>query len=605
MNSMFKPIALLSFLLIFGNTHAQKSSAEEWKNEIRKVYQLVDKEIFTPRQGELALKEIKDAARTDLERQLLGNGNDDERHYLVLFWGKTSENGKIMMIHDTVAEGNIQNQLNFYFNNVESGYVKRQVIYKPSQDKTVQEKSYIAIQQSNPPVFDNKYFVEISSKGKVKGRSHKISVSRLTNADGLARLTDSLETAIKSELGSEAENIKLTTEIDTQFTIFGGDIPERYMNDPALYAVAIKAFGEGHKGWIVRRDFSVSNGGVFAITLAEADSILNTYIDNVRKGLNERGGKPKNREISGILHVKEALVEPAEGSDLSTVFQEAGELQAFNYPSRRLKSKKDLHADLGDVMANQIHSEYKDDISRQVEKALGDIDNALLDLDETLKVFDDNEYYSVLSIEKRKKDSPTSVYFLMGTGFSQLALKSNGQAFAENDQRLFNISGHIGLRGELNLSKRWYLSSEVRYSTYRHRFRRNNYFTVVDDETAFIRSEESLDRSSFASSYFDLQLGIGFRNKGGFLADAFEIGVYGGAHTRSTSRNRFKDEDGYTIRELQRGSFDVNPYRFGIYVSFSLDDVIHSRFMFDTNSYFSNWDGPKLQIVSYALMVCF
>lgn len=605
MNSMFKPIALLSFLLMFGNTHAQKSSAEEWKNEIRKVYHLVDQEIFTPRQGELALKEIKEAARTDLERQLLGNGNDDERHYLVIFWGKTSENGKIMMIHDTVAEGNIQSQLNFYFNNVESGYVKRKVFYKPSQDKTVQEKSYTAIHQSNPPVFDNKYFVEISSKGKVKGRSHKISVSRLTNADGLAQLTDSLETAVKSELGSDVKNIKLTTEVDTQFTIFGADIPERYMNDPALYAVAIKAFGKGYKGWIIRRDFSVTNGGVYAVTLAEADSILKTYIDNVRKELNEQGGKPKNREISGILHVKEALVEPAEGSDLSTLFQEAGELQAFNYPSRRLKSKKDLRADLGDDLANQIHSEYKDDISRQVEKALGDIDNALLDLDETLKVFDDNEYYSVLSIEKRKKDSPTSVYFLMGTGFSQLALKSNGQAFAENDQRLFNISGHIGLRGELNLSKRWYLSSEVRYSTYRHRFRRNNYFTVVDDETAFIRSEESLDRSSFASSYFDLQLGIGFRNRGGFLADAFEIGVYGGAHTRSTSRNRFKDEDGYTIRELQRGSFDVNPYRLGFYVSFSLDDVIHNRFMFDTNSYFSNWDGPDLQIISYALMVCF
>ncbi len=605
MNSMIKPIALLSFALIFGSTHAQQSAAEEWKNEIRKVYQLVDKEIFTPRQGEMVLKDIKDAARTDLERQLLGNGNDDERHYVVVFWGKTSEGGKIMMIHDTVADGSVQSQLNLYFNDVESGYVKRQVIYKPSQDETVQEKSYVAIHQSNPPVFDNKYFVEVSSKGKVKGRSHKISISQLTNADGLTRLTDSLETAIKAELGSKAGDIKLTTKVDTQFTIFGGDIPERYLNDPALYAVAINVFGEGYKGWIIRRDFSVTNGGVFAVTLAEADSILNTYLYNVRKELNERGGKPKNIEISGILHVKEALVEPADGSDLSTVFQEASELQAFNYPSRRLKSKKDLRTDLGDELASQIHNEYKNDISRQVEKALGDIDNALLDLEETLKVFDDNEYYSVLSIEKRKKDSPTSVYFLLGSGFSNLALGPYGQMFAENNQRLFNISGYIGLRGELNLSKRWYLSSELRYSTYRHRFRRNNYFTVVDDETAFVRSDESLERSSFASNYFDVQLGIGFRNKSSFFADAFEIGVYGGAHTRSTSRRRFKDEAGYTIREMQRGSFDINPYRYGFYFSMSLDDVIHNRIMIDANSYFSSWDGPELHIVSYALMVCF
>ncbi|MCH8546486.1 MAG: hypothetical protein LAT54_07110, partial [Cryomorphaceae bacterium] len=286
------------------------------------------------------------------------------------------------------------------------------------------------------------------------------------------------------------------------------------------------------------------------------------------------------------------------------VFQEAPELEAFNHSTRRLKSKKDLRADLGDERANQIHSEYNDDIRRQVEKAMGDLDNALFDLDETLKILDDNAYYSVLNIEKRKKDSPTSVYFLLGTGFSNLALNSN-QFFAENDQRLFNLTGHIGLRGELNLSKRWYLSSEVRYSTYRHRFRRNDYFTVVDGETAFIRSDESLNRSSLASSYVDLQFGIGFKSKYLLIADAIEIGVYGGAHTRSTSRRSFKDEAGYSIRELQRGSFEVNPYRLGFYLSFSLDDVIHNRVMIDHTSYFQNWDGPDLNIVSYAIMVCF
>lgn len=598
-------------LVLSHTVYAQQSATEEWKNEIRKVYQLVDREIFTPKQGVMILKDIKAAARVDLERQMLGNSNvNDVTYYRVVFWGNPSaQSSKTLIIRDTIAKGSVDERLAFYFDDVESGYVKRGVFYKPQAEteRLPEKMAYIDVRGDAPPVFDDAFFVSISVKGKVKGASKKKTVYRLTNAEGIKHLSDSLKTVISEQLTSSGNVITYSFEVDTQFTIYGGDIPPSAMNDKRLYAVALNVFGEGRKGWMVRTKFGVNNGGIYAVTLAEADSLMHMHISNVQSQFKERGGK--RQEISGMLHVKEALVQPLSTNDYERLFQTAAELKSFDYPSRKLKSKEDLYAAYGEDMANQIYDDYSDDIRVQLDKAIDQIDHAFLEFEDAMRVFDDNteSFYksqSVFSIETRKRESPASVYLLVGTGFSLLSTDNGMNTFAENDQRILNVTGHIGIRSELNIGKRWFLSSELKYSVHRHRFRRNNFFADVDGETDFIRSDVNLDRSSLASSYFDLQMGIGFRTNLKMF-ETIEVGVYGGAHSHSTARIRYKDELGYSVREFQRGSFNVNPYRHGFYVSFGLEEGIHNRFVFDMNPYFSNWNGPRLNIVSYALMVTF
>ncbi len=607
MKSIFNYTAtIVAFILSF-QVNAQQSSAEDWKNEIRKVYQLVDQGVFSPSQGERMLKDIKTAARVDLEKQLLMGNPGEEKQYVVLFWGKPADASKsTLTIRDTVPAGKVDEQLAFYFDDLEAGYVKYGVIYRSMRDTQGHEDKheYTTLSDIDLPVFDDLYYVNVSVKGKIKRKSHKIAVNRLTNAEGIQRISDSLKMVIAAELERNQSEVMFSQDIDTQFTVFGGDIPSSMMNDKRLFSVGIHILGEGHKGWDVRKDVKITKGGVFAMTLTEADSILNAQIKALLNEFDGENIKPKNRNIRGVLHINDGLIEPAGDSNLENLFRVAPPLLAFEYPSRRLKSREDLqllYTEEG--MADQIYEDYRNDVSNQLEKALSQLDESLEQLDVTIDQIDKSmEYYSVFSVEKREKSSPASVYFLMGTGFSSLS--ENNQYFAENDQWIFSPTLHIGLRGELMMSKRWYLSSEFRYSVHRHRFRRNNYFTEVDGVTDFVRSENNLSRSSLASSYFDLQLSIGVRTDWMFFSE-IEVGVYGGAHNRSTSRTRYKNDDGNTIRDFQRGSFNVNPYRHGFYLSLGGADGIQNRVMYDLNPYFSEWNGPRLHIVSYALMVYF
>ena len=607
MKSIFNYTAtIVAFILSF-QVNAQQSSAEDWKNEIRKVYQLVDQGVFLPSQGERMLKDIKTAARVDLENQLLMGNPGEEKQYVVLFWGKPADASKpALTIRDTVPAGKVDEQLAFYFDDLEAGYVKYGVIYRSMRDTQGHEDKheYTTLSDIDLPVFDDLHYVNVSVKGKIKRRSHQIAVNRLTNAEGIQRISDSLKIVIAAELERNQSEVMFSEDIDTQFTVFGGDIPSSMMNDKRLFSVGIHIFGEGHKGWAIRKNVSFTKGGVYAITLGEADSVMRAQIKQVIKRFNDNDVKPKYSNISGVVHVKDALIEPAGDSNLENLFRVAPPLLAFEYPSRRLKSREDLqelYTEEG--MADQIYEDYRNDVSNQLEKALSQLDESLEQLDVTIDQIDKSmEYYSVFSVEKREKSSPASVYFLMGTGFSSLS--ENNQYFAENDQWTFSPTLHIGLRGELMMSKRWYLSSEFRYSVHRHRFRRNNYFTDVDGVTDFIRSEHSLNRSSLASSYYDLQLGIGVKT-GWRVFSEIEIGIYGGAHSRSTSRTRYNDEEGYTIRDFQRGSFNVNPYRHGAYLSFGDAEGIQNRVMYDLNPYFTEWNGARLHIVSYALMVYF
>ena len=599
-------LVIIAFAVSF-NANAQQTAAEDWKNEIKKVYKLVDAGIMSTYNGEYMLRKIKDAARIDMEKQLLNGSKAEGKYYIVLFWGLPSDQSqKPMTIRDTLVLDKIDDQRAFYFNDLESGYIKYDVLYKPKPGLDEQQSDFTVLNDIDLPVFGDLYFVNISVKGKAKGKTQKITVTELTSADGLNATTDSLMLVIADELEKQQSDVSFTTNVDTLFTVYGGDIPSSVMNDDRIYSVGIHLTAEGMKRWAFNKSSTITKGGLYAVTLSEADSMMRKQVQYVYNRLKDKDYKSKHIDLSGILHIHEGLIEPEVGVDLEHLFSVAPPLMAYEYPSRRLKSRTKLTEVLEDSeMVDQFHQDYKTSFNEQWEDALREIEKSLDQMDIAIDETDkETEYFNVFNVEKREKDSPASVHVLLGTGFSSLASNNYSQLFAENDQWIFSPTFHIGLRGELKMTRHLYLSSELRYSVYRHRFRRNNYFTDVDGVTDFVRFDQSLNRSSLASSYFDLQFGFGVKT-GWRVFSEIEVGVYGGAHSRSTSRIRYNDEQGYSVRNLQRGSFNVSPYRYGAYLSFGNNDGIQNRVMYDFNPYFSEWNGPSLNIVSYALMIYF
>lgn len=135
-------------------------------------------------------------------------------------------------------------------------------------------------------------------------------------------------------------------------------------------------------------------------------------------------------------------------------------------------------------------------------------------------------------------------------------------------------------------------------------FDRNRFVTDTDGVTVFnVEQNRSFEKSKLTTSSINVPLifKLKFREKNG--KDGFILSAGGFAGYRLGSHTKLKyQEEGRTIKDKERGNFNLEDFQYGANVSIGYRNVeIFGRY--NLNELFKENRGPQINVISFGVRI--
>ncbi|MCC5918479.1 MAG: hypothetical protein JJU02_14250 [Cryomorphaceae bacterium] len=567
---MKKILILLISTLSFSGMHAQQNDiSETYKEQIRKVYQLLEEGILTEEQAQQDIEEIKSSAKSEMKARI--RRDEVVKHSAkeaVVFWvqledAEDEERSQAVIKYDTLYADSIDAKLEVFKQsaikdfsnggevNARAGYYLRGRSYLLFEkvDEMILASGVTQIQKQDKQkssLTEDIYLIRIWVKGKgEKGKYTYEETREMTKLEAGKRINKMREEVRQKVTDEKDPNAgKIKSGMDVIHKVTEPQLTKQQLEDTGLYHVKIKVKGEGYKGWLSQNRYYENRSKEDTLTLAQADSTLKAMRVIVHNNLRKRKVKPQSISISDDLDIIARVnLESKEGAGIA-----------------------------------------KDD---------GD----------KVKIKKGQSTY--ISLESKKRNESYRLMASLGLGLSWL-VNENGSLYQPAQNSFWNYSSQVGFRFEWQFARPLFLSLGVNYVNQRFNSQENHYYVQTADETRFeaFPNNEELHRSNMSMDFIDGQFGLGVNFGKKYFIKGLEIGAFGGTHLLTTQRLRYGTRE-LRFNERQRGSFNQQTYRYGAYIDFKMGDGWSHRFYSTLNQVFSPGMADQNFIAGYMLILNF